>query len=98
MRFCGEKICMVLSVLCSVSAVPLACLAAGTCLFSQAHPKQSSLVSGGSACWPLLFAVHPAKGTERKMGTEPNQVRFASESREKQEKKATDIYKYVLLT
>lgn len=84
--------------LCNVSALSLACLVAGESLFSQAKPQQSTHSSGGAACWPLVFAGHPAKCTERKMGIEHNQVRFASESREKQEKKATGIYKYILPT
>lgn len=88
----------VLSVLCNVSAVLLASLVAGKFLFSQANPWQSSHSRGGTACWPLLFAGHPAECTERKMGIEHSQVRFASESREKQEKKAIGIYKYIILT
>lgn len=63
----------VLSVLCNVSALSLAWPVAGKCLSSQAESQQSTHSSGGTACWPLLFAVHPAKCTKRKLRIEHNQ-------------------------
>lgn len=65
---------MVLSVLHNTNAA-LACSVAGEYLFCQAESRQSVADDVGTTCRSLQFAVQPAKGNERKMGTEHKQIR-----------------------